>query len=321
MGGIAYHDGAAVAAALDFPALIDHLRASHRRPAAEIERLLMTQPTEEPEDNGFLILPAWEHGRAMGIKVITVFPANTRAGAGRPSIQALYLLFDGTDGTPLAVLDGTELTYWKTAADSALAADYLARRDARTLLLVGAGGLAPYVIRGHLAARPGLQNVLIWNRTAAKAEQLAAQWAGAPRPQPASDLEEAAREADIISCATNATEPLIRGDWLRPGCHLDLIGSYTPEMREADDAAVRRARLFVDSRATTIEHVGDLTRPIAGGIIGPEDVEADLFDLCGGRHPGRGSEDEVTLFKSGGGGHLDLMTAQHVCERILGQSL
>jgi ornithine cyclodeaminase len=307
-----YHGGVAIASALDFAGLIEHLRNGHRQPPPAVERVLMRQKLSPQSENACLIWPAWQHDRALGIKITSIFPNNT----DRPAVQALYVLLDGGNGAPKALLDGTELTYWKTAADSALGADYLARGDADTFLMVGAGALAPFLIRAYRAIRPGLTRVLIWNRTRAKAERLARAIPRPTRAKAVADLENAVAEADIVCCATASHEPLIRGEWLRPGTHLDLIGGFTPRMREADDEAVRRARLFVDSRWFTVEHVGDLTQPIANGVITSEEVDADLFDLCAGRHPGRRDAREITLFKSGGGAHLDLMTAQHIAAHL-----
>jgi ornithine cyclodeaminase len=204
------------------------------------------------------------------------------------------------------------LTYWKTAADSALAADYLARRDAKTLLMVGAGAMAPFLIRAHQSVRPKLERTLIWNRSREKAADLAAGWGGTPGLEVVDALEEAVERADIICCATASRSPLIAGNWLKPGVHLDLVGGFTPEMREVDDEAIRRASIFVDCRDTTLDCVGDLTQPIAAGVISAGDLRADLYDLCSGRHGGRRDAAEITLFKSGGGGHLDLMTAEYL---------
>jgi ornithine cyclodeaminase len=263
-------------------------------------------------DNHFLLLPAWVAGEALGIKVTTVFPANPSRPGGRPAVQAVYVLLDGADGSPVALLDGTEMTYWKTAADSALGADYLARPDVATLLMVGAGGLAPHLVRAYLSIRPGIREVSVWNRTPGKAHALADQWPERGLVSAVDDLERAVRAADIVCCVTSATEPLVRGEWLAAGAHLDLIGGFTPAMREADDEAVRRSRLFVDSRWFTIGHCGDLTQPFERGVRSAADVEADLFELASGRHPGRRADDELTLFKSAGGAHLDLMAAQHI---------
>ena len=317
----AYHSGEAIARALTFEGLIEHLREAHRLAPPDVERVLMTQKTSDGLENGYLIWPAWQHDRNLGIKIVTVFPGNARPGnarreAGPPSIQALYLLFDGENGAPQAILDGTELTYWKTAADSALGADYLARGDAGTLLVVGAGALAPFMIRAHLSVRPGLRRVLVWNRTAAGARRMAEAWEGQPRPEAVAELEPAVREADIVCCVTSTTEPLIRGEWLGPGTHLDLVGGYTPEMREADDEACRRARIHVDSRWFTLRDCGDIAGPLASGAITEADVLGDLFELCRGEAPGRQNAEEITIFKNAGGGHLDLMTARHIAAQV-----
>ncbi len=304
---IRFIDAAQVAQACDFPGLIAHLHAAHRAPPPKVERVLMQQPGATGTDNAMLVWPAWQPGQHLGVKVVTMFPDNQTL----PAVQGIYLLFDGTNGTPQAVIDGTELTYWKTAANSALGADMLARPDARNLLMVGAGALAPYLIRAYQAIRPGLQQVRVWNRTVGRAQAVADTVQGTPASV-ATDLESAVHAADIVCCATSSHAPLVLGQWLRPGTHLDLIGGYTPDMRETDDAAMRCARLFVDSRWFTIAHVGDLTQPIASGAITPTSVLGDLFDLCAGRVNGRTDAAQITLFKSGGGAHLDLMTARYI---------
>lgn len=296
---------------LNFHDLVEHLRAGHQQPPPEVERALMVHKSANGTENGFLIWPAWQHERNLGIKIVTIFPGNTDL----PTVQAVYVLFDGANGQPTALIDGTEMTYWKTAADSTLGADYLARSDARTLLMVGAGHLAPYLIRAYQSIRPSLTKIQVWNRTPAKTQHVVDGVQDTPA-EIATDLEAAVRGADIVCCATSGTDPLIKGTWLMPGAHLDLIGGYKENMREADNEAVRRARIFVDSRWFTIEHVGDLCQPIAAGVITPADVQADLFDLCTGQHAGRQSAGDITLFKCGGGAHLDLMTAQHVANRL-----
>jgi ornithine cyclodeaminase/alanine dehydrogenase-like protein (mu-crystallin family) len=306
-------DAAKVAKACDYPGLVAHLRAAHRVPPPRVERVLMQQPSDTGMNNAVLVWPAWQPGVALGVKVVTMFPGNRAA----PAVQGAYLLFDGKDGSPQAVIDGTELTCWKTAADSALGADLLARTDARTLLMVGAGALAPHLIRAYQAVRPALQQVLVWNRTAAKAQAVADAVSGTPAVS-CTDLQAAVRRADIVCCATASTHPLVHGDWLQPGTHLDLIGGFTPAMREADDTAMRRARIYVDSRWFTVDHAGDLTQAIASGAITPADVRGDLFELCRGSVAGRTDADQITLFKSGGGAHLDLMTAQYIADRCAG---
>lgn len=308
-------DGTAVEAVLDYPALIAEMAAAHRAGVDQAERLLMTQRRADGPPNHFLIWPAWQDDQALGIKLATTFPGN--AGSDLPTVQAVYLLFDGRDGRPSAVIDGTAMTPWKTAADSALGARLLAREDAAQLLMVGAGVMAPHLIRAHLAVRPSIRRVTIWNRTPGRAAALAGGLAlEAVEIAASEDLEGAARQADLISCATGATVPLIQGAWLKPGTHLDLVGGFTPEMREADDAAFRRARVFVDSRWFTIGQCGDLMAPMASGALTEAEVLGDLFQLCRGEVAGRESEDDITLYKNAGGGHLDLMTARFIASRV-----
>ena len=261
----------------------------------------------------YLNLPAWLPGIAMGTKLVTVIPDNPDRFPDVPAVQAAYVLFDGNDGAPLSLIDGTALTYRKTAADSALGAMLLACDNPETLMMVGAGGLAPYLARAHLAVRPSIDKVLVWNRTRPRAEAVAAGLrADGADAEVTGELEAAVRRADIVSCCTASTEPLVKGAWLKAGSHLDLVGAFTPDMRECDDAAVKRARLFVDSFEFAVDKPGDLASPIARGIISRDDIEADLFDLCRpGFNIGRRGDD-VTLYKNGGGGHLDLMTALYI---------
>ena len=307
-------DGGEVDSLLDYPGLIAALEAGHRAGVDAAERMLLSQPNRSGTSNHFLIWPAWQHGEALGIKLVTSFPDNT--GTDLPTVHAVYALFDGETGVPCLLIDGTAMTPWKTAADSALGARFLARPDAGHLLMVGAGIMAPHLIRAHLTVRPGIRRVTIWNRTAERARQLADSLAlKSVEIEVTDDLETAVRTADLISCATASTEPLIRGAWLKPGAHLDLVGSFTPEMREADDEAFRRARVHVDSRWFTLEDCGDLMAPLASGAITREDVLGDLFELARGDCTGRESAEDITLYKNAGGGHLDLMTARHIESR------
>ena len=281
-------------------ALAEALAEAHRGPEPMVDRSGL-----HVDENGvrqtYFNLPAWQKGVAMGTKVVTVFPGNRDL----PAVQALYPLFDGTNGAPLAVLDGTALTYRKTAADSALGSKLLSRKDSRVLLMVGAGGLAPYLIAAHRAIRPSITEVLVWNRDRGKAEALAREAGGAV----VTELEGAVRRADIISCATASTVPLVRGAWLKSGAHLDLVGGFTLEMRECDDEAVTRARLFVDSRWFALDQPGDLGDPLRRQVIRREDIEADFFELCRDGYDVKRRDDDITLLKNGGGAHLDLFTA------------
>jgi len=309
-----FFDADAVHGTLDYRALVEALREGHRKGVDVVERLLMAQPSRDGGSDHFLVLPAWQRNEAFGVKLVTVFPGN-RPKDGPPAIQAAYVLFDGGSGTPVAMIDGTALTLRKTAADSALGAAYLARPDAANLLMVGAGNQAPHQIMAHCAVRPSIEKVFVWNRTPANAHRLSRSLRlEGVQILVAEDLPPAVASADVICCATMATEPLVEGAWLKPGVHLDLVGGYTNEMREADDEAVRRASVFVDSRWFTIGQCGDITGPLQSGALAEDEIAADLFDLCNGAHPGRRSHDEITIFKNAGGAHLDLMSARFVYE-------
>lgn len=314
-------DAAAVHRFLPYDPLIEALAAAHRDSTPEIGRALLSPPAQSGHgEEGFLVLPAWAPGRALGVKMATFFPHNASSVDDLPTVQAVYQLFDGRDGRPLAVIDGTALTLRKTAGDSGLGARLLARVDAEVLLMIGAGALAPHLIRAHMTARPSLRRVLVWNRTAARRDSLLAELGREGLPgEAAADLETAVRAADVVCAATMATEPLVQGAWLKPGSHVDLVGGFTPAMREADDEVVRRARIFVDFRGSTVAEVGDLTQPIADGLIAAQDVLGDLFDLCQGRC-GRAADEEITFYKNGGGGHLDLFTAELLVQRYTAEA-
>lgn len=294
----------------DYPGLIAALKTMNRRGVDVIDRMLLGQK-QGATQNDWLLLPAWSFDAYFGIKLVSVFPGNPAKSL--PAVQGLYALFDGKTGAAIATLDGAALTLVKTAANSAMAADLLSRPDSSILLVCGGGALAPHLIAAHCATRP-IQRVLWWNRRPEALDAGPLRALGLP-VEITIDLPEAAQQADIISTATRATAPLIQGDWLQPGCHLDLVGGYLPEMREADDAAFRRAaRHYIDARLTTIGVVGDVCAPIASGLAAAEDF-TDMFELNRGERPGRLSTDEITWFKSGGGGHEDLAVAQYLFEK------
>jgi alanine dehydrogenase len=260
-----------------------------------------------PKDT-LLVMPAWRVGGCLGVKLVTIFPENARRGEA--AVHATYALFDAATGLPLAVLDGTELTRRRTAAASALAARYLAPPDATRLLMVGTGGLAPHVIESHAAVRP-ISSVRVWGRRMEAAEAVAREFAGRPYDVEAvSDLPAAVRWADIISCATLAETPIVQGAWLRPGQHLDLIGSFTPAMREADDDVLARAGIYVDTRAGALAESGELLHGFASGVITVADVRGELSELVRGTVAGRRSAEEITLFKSVGCAIEDLAAAE-----------
>ncbi|HLY06541.1 MAG TPA: hypothetical protein VKR31_12410 [Rhizomicrobium sp.] len=295
-----------IARALTFPRLIAALEEAHRRPKIEIRDTMLGTPAQ-----CYYVRSAVDRGRTFASKLITSFPANL-AGGALPAVQAVVVLFDARDGRPLAVLDGTEITAWRTAADSALGAKYLARDDSHTLLVVGAGAMASWLVRAHRCARPSIARVLCWNRSEARAAQLAeALSAEAVAAEAVPDLEAAVRVADIVTSCTRAHSPLLRGDWLKPGTHLDLVGGYDLDTREADDACVRVARVYVDRRETA-KDVADIARPLEEGVLREGDILGDLYDLCAGRPPPRRSPADITFFKNAGGAHLDLMTAELV---------
>ena len=297
---------------MPFPLLVDELAALHREPIGLVDEMLMESKDAAGNVSHFFIRGGWQPEKAVGAKVITIFPRNNEAREW-PSIQAVYILFEGVNGTPIACLDGTALTWVKTAADSALGSKLLARDNVESMLMIGAGQMALHLVRAHCQVRPSLQRVNIWNRTMSKAQTLATELASlfpGIHFAPTADIEAGAREADLICSAIASNEPLLQGKWLKPGAHVDLIGAYTPDMREADDECLRRGSLFVDARATTLHHIGELMIPLANGVISEDDVLADLSDLCRQGHPGRQSDNEITIFKNGGGGHLDLMCAR-----------
>jgi ornithine cyclodeaminase len=296
--------------ALPFDALIPALKTAFAAGAMVPERHHHHIP--HPDGDGVLLLmPAWSGG-LLGTKVATIHPANTARGL--PSVHSTYMLANAATGTPLALLDGNEITTRRTIAVSALAASYLAREDAADLLIVGAGRIAALAAEAFAAVRP-IRTVSVWNRDAAKAERLVAELrATGFAAKAAASLEEAARHADIITCATPSTAPIIHGDWLQPGTHLDLIGSFTPAMREADDACFARGNIYVDTRDALAE-AGDLTGPIAAGVITADDIRGSLADLCAGRVAGRTSDDDITVFKSVGTALADLAAAALVQAR------
>jgi ornithine cyclodeaminase/alanine dehydrogenase-like protein (mu-crystallin family) len=261
----------------------------------------------DPEpDATLLLMPAWKPHDALGVKIINVFPGNNKKGL--PGLYSLYCLFDAEHGTPMALLDGNVLTARRTAAVSALAASYLARSDADRLLVVGAGRVASLLPEAYREIR-AIRRVAVWNPTPAAAQALVDRLRALDfDASVAPDLEAAVRVADIVSCATLATRPLVLGEWLHPGIHLDLIGSFTPEMRETDDAAIRRASVFVDTE-TALAESGDLLQPLQSGAFVAGRLAGTLSDLCTGRHPGRSDAQELTLFKAVGTAMSDLAAA------------
>jgi alanine dehydrogenase len=297
---------------LTYPALIEALRDAFR---ADVTVPLRHHHPIAQQQGGaamILLMPAWNSGAGsfLGCKIVTVFPDNAKVS--RPSIYGSYMLMSGETGEPLAVMDGTTLTAWRTACASALAASYLAREDAAHLVMIGAGALAPHLVRAHASVRP-IRKVTLWNRTRKRAVQTAFGLSvGGLEVEVADDLEAAVREADIVSCATLSAEPLVRGKWLKKGAHVDLVGAYTPKMREADDDAIKKARVYVDTRAGATKEGGDIVQPLKSGVLKKDGIRGDLFELCRGEAKGRSGNLQVTLFKSVGTAIEDLAAAMLV---------
>jgi ornithine cyclodeaminase len=286
-------------ALMDWAGLMAAFEAGHRLPKAEINDLFLYRGKDT-----LLNRAAWIDGLAQLVKVALIMPDNPQRGLS--TINGVVNLFDNETGVLTALVDFHLVTKWKTAGDSLLAASRLARKDSRNILLVGAGNVARSMVDAYSTVFPDAR-FHVWNRSPAGAEAMAED----PRVTVAPDLEAAVKQADIICSATMSKTPVINGAWLQPGQHLDLIGAYNPHMREVDDEAITRARLFVDSRATTIHHIGEIRDPIASGAITEADIIADYYDLAKGSFTRR-SSDEITICKNGGGAHLDLMTAAYI---------
>ncbi len=287
-------------AGLDWIALTDALADGHARPKAKVEDVFLY-------NNGSTLLnrSAWIDGMGLAVKCATVFPDNKSKGV--PMVNGAVNLFSGDDGQLEAIVDFHLVTKWKTAGDSLLAARRLARPDSKRILIVGAGTVGRSLWEAYSAVFPDAE-FTIWNRSPEGAAQFAQECEGVAV---ASDLEAAVRAADIVTSATMSTEPLLRGAWFQPGQHIDLIGAYRPDMREADDEALSKSRVFVDSYATTMGHIGELKIPLEAGVISDDHILADYYELDRFQ---RQSDDEITLFKNGGGAHLDLMTSRYILD-------
>ncbi|MFD2236614.1 ornithine cyclodeaminase family protein [Aureimonas populi] len=297
-----------VEAGLAYPRLIRALGETFAKGGEPMPVRTGYEVGTEAAPGRLLTMPAWERGRALGVKLVSVFPRNTESGLG--AVSSLYVLLDGRTGRPRALIDGEALTNRRTAAASALASLHLSRPDSRTLLVVGTGHVAAQLPAAHRAVRP-IERVLLWGRNPDRVLPLARDLeAQGFDVAPVSDLSRAVGEADIVSCATTSTEPLVRGADLRPGTHLDLIGAFTPAMRESDDAAVTGARVFVDTYEGALAEAGDLLQPIAAGVWQAGKVVADLHELASGKKSGRLGQAEITLFKSVGAAIEDLTAAQ-----------
>lgn len=302
-----YFDAEKLHRCLPWHECIEALREMFRKGCVAPVRHHHTIETPGQEDGTMLLMPAWMPGQYAGLKLVNVFPGNSAKGL--PTIMGKYLLMDGSTGETLAIMDGGELTARRTAAASALASSYLSRTDAAKLLIVGSGRLAGYLAHAHGTVR-NLAEIAVWARNEEKAKSIVELYREqGKKVRLCTDLEEGARWADIISCATMSTEPLIYGKWLKSGTHVDLIGGFKPTMRETDDEAVIHSRVFVDTREGVLEEAGDLLIPMEKGLFKSEDICAELSELAAEKHPGRKTSEEVTLFKSVGASLEDLAAA------------
>jgi ornithine cyclodeaminase len=309
--------------ALTFGALVETLREAFRAGAVQPVRHHHTVERASGAASTLLLMPAWTDFRAsaasgghIGVKIVTVSPDNN--ARGKPAVMGLYLLLDGLTGEPQALIDGPRLTQWRTACASALAASYLAREKAAELLIIGAGAMALFLAHAHCSVRP-IRMIKVWNRTRENAERLV----GTLRAEGLAaglteDLDAALAAADIVSSATISSQPLVKGALLKPGAHVDLVGAFTPAMRESDDDTIRRARVYVDTRAGATREAGDIVQPLAAGILTHETIVADLHELARGEKRGRATADEITLFKSVGAALEDLAAGIAVYRKAAG---
>lgn len=310
--------------ALPYGELVEVLRTAFREGAVQPVRHHHTIERPDGVASTLLLMPAWSDfmktgtsdGGYVGVKIVTVTPDNNARAL--PAVMGHYLLLDGKTGAPRAFIDGQRLTARRTAAASALAASYLARADASHLLIAGAGALSTQLALAHAAVRP-ISRISVWNRTLANARKVAAELASLGfETEVAHDLDAAQGDCDIVSCATLSAVPLVKGALLRPGTHIDLVGAFSPTMRESDDALMKRAAVFVDTRAGALKEAGDIVQAVASGALVAEAIAGDLFDLTRGKVKGRTGGDQITVFKSVGAALEDLAAAIRVYEKLAG---
>ena len=301
-------DQTAVAQLTPYPDLIAALASGLQQP---IESPPRSHYAPNHDDSAVLIMPAWKPGGFMGVKMVSIWPGNN--ARSKPAVSAVYVVLSCEDGRPVAVLDGTELTLRRTAAAAALAAQILARKNSRTLAVLGTGALSAHMVLAH-ASVLALQDIIIWGRNVEKAQkvvdELASQGVAA---RASADLRAAVEQADVIATVTTATQPFIRSEWVQPGTHLGLIGAFTPAMAEAEPALLPRTRLFADTRQGVLEKGGEVFQAIAQGLIRESDLCAELAELAAQpEFPWRDGDQEITVFKSVGFASLDLIAAEHV---------
>lgn len=306
------YDRENVASSLQYAILIEALRKAFSSKITAPERVQHTIKNNKGSDATLLLMPAWKIGEHIGIKIVSVFPENTIKNMS--AVHANYFLMNANDGKPVAVMDGTELTLRRTACASALAADYLVNKNVDTLLMIGTGNLAPHMIKAHSVVR-NYSRILIWGRNEEKAERLALSLNIKDKEILAkNDLKEALNVADVISCATLTQKPLIMGDWIKPGQHLDLVGAFTPDMAEADSKAIAKSKVVVDTYEGALSESGELINALKEGHIKKEHILSDLRELVLEEKNIRKDSNDITLFKSVGTALEDLAAAELVIE-------
>ena len=289
---------------------IEALRMGHLRPKAEVADVFLG-----PSDATLLNRAAYIEGLGYSVKAVTVMRDN--ATKDLPTTQGAMMVFEPDSGCLRAMIDSRLVTKIKTVSDSLLGVELLARRDSKRVLIMGAGVIAKALVDAYLEVFPEMEQIAVWARRSAQAEQIVDDFRDADTDiVVAHDLAESAASADIISSATMTRTPVLMGEWISPGTHVDLIGAFKADMREADDALIAKGAIFVDSRDTTLRHIGELMIPIAAGVISAEDVKAEFYDLISMDQPGRTSDDQITIFKNGGGAHLDLMIGDYIIQGI-----
>ncbi|TQV89013.1 ornithine cyclodeaminase family protein [Aliikangiella coralliicola] len=313
---ITFIDKQTIESHFDFPELIERLRSAFAQSNVEVPMRHHHDYANPPEDreSTLLLMPAWDPGKDLGVKMVTVSPNN--GDYNLPSIQGIYLLFDAHKGSCKTLLDAKSLTAYRTAATSALASSYLSRENSRCLMMIGTGALSSVLIKAHAAVRP-IDKVIIWGRDPLKAEALKKTLVDEPfEIEVVETIESGIKNADIISCATLSETPLINGELLKPGQHLDMVGAYRPDMREADDQCLLRSSIFVDHYAGALKETGDIVIPMQQGIIQRADIKAELFELCKEAATGREHSEEITFFKSVGHALEDLVAATLIAEKV-----
>jgi len=306
------YDRENVASSLQYGILIEALRKAFSSKITAPERVQHTIKNKNGSDASLLLMPAWKIGEHIGIKIVSVFPENTTNNMS--AVHANYFLMNANDGKPVAVMDGTELTLRRTACASALAADYLVKKNVDTLLMIGTGNLAPHMIKAHCVVR-NYSRILIWGRNEEKAKRLALSLNIKDKEIVAkNDLKEALNIADVISCATLTQKPLIMGDWIKPGQHLDLVGAFTPDMAEADSKAIAMSKIVVDTYEGALSESGELINALKEGRIKKKHILSDLRELVLEEKNIRKDSNDITLFKSVGTALEDLAAAKLVIE-------